>query len=271
MQTMTNAGTVAYMAPELFEAQPVYSRTSDMYAFGIVANELFCRKKPFVEFQLAVALMDAIKRGAKPELFALDDSSAFASHMSELQVMVQELWGAEAGERPPAASALITLSCMHTALLRSHSESIDTIANGGVNNEISVSTAHVQPFPLPSNGEGTAPSPRASQSTLINSASLKRVLDIANNNEELKKSRPSGGQESDSFSERSTARDPSSLCLNAETEQEEQLQQKNEDGTNAPSVENTWALCTVDEIGKSCRNSLRNKSFILITVCFVLT
>lgn len=44
--TNPQAGTPAYMAPELFQNKP-YNKSVDVYSFGVVFWELFCGEIPF--------------------------------------------------------------------------------------------------------------------------------------------------------------------------------------------------------------------------------
>lgn len=70
----TTAGTLPYMAPELFHGMPV-SRASDLYAMGVIAYELFAGHHPFSTSNLAVLLNEILNKavnvydiGIEPDL-----------------------------------------------------------------------------------------------------------------------------------------------------------------------------------------------------------
>src|SRR5215212_1326453 len=59
--TQTTAGTLPYMAPELFHGAPV-SRTSDLYAVGVIAYELFTGHHPFSTNNIAVLVNEILNK-----------------------------------------------------------------------------------------------------------------------------------------------------------------------------------------------------------------
>jgi len=57
--TQSTVGTVAYIAPELFAGAPI-TRSSDLYAVGVMAYELFAGQFPFSNANVAVLLNDIL-------------------------------------------------------------------------------------------------------------------------------------------------------------------------------------------------------------------
>jgi serine/threonine protein kinase len=66
-QRMTVLGTVAYMAPELVNAQPVYTEAIDVYAMGITFWEIWTGKDPFAK-ENTFSLYQLIAQGSRPEI-----------------------------------------------------------------------------------------------------------------------------------------------------------------------------------------------------------
>ncbi len=59
--TQTTSGTVAYLAPEIFQGK-AYSRASDLYAVGLIAFELFSGQFPYDESNLATLLFEIVSK-----------------------------------------------------------------------------------------------------------------------------------------------------------------------------------------------------------------
>ncbi|UCG25096.1 MAG: serine/threonine-protein kinase PknK, partial [Chloroflexota bacterium] len=57
--SLTTAGTMAYMAPELFQGAP-YSKATDLYAMGVIAFELFTGQFPYEQSNLATMMRDVL-------------------------------------------------------------------------------------------------------------------------------------------------------------------------------------------------------------------
>lgn len=55
------AGTIAYMAPELFHDAPA-SQSADLYALGIIAYEIFAGKHPFADQSITEMIMSIVQR-----------------------------------------------------------------------------------------------------------------------------------------------------------------------------------------------------------------
>jgi tetratricopeptide (TPR) repeat protein len=65
-------GTPAYMAPEVFDGQPV-SEASDLYAVGVMAFELFAGRHPFNTTNFATLTMDLLQRVPDTSTLGLDE------------------------------------------------------------------------------------------------------------------------------------------------------------------------------------------------------
>lgn len=118
-ETVTVAGTAAYMAPELLqeEVAPRYSRESDIYALGIVANEVMARQRPFAGVTW-LAMKNAMKAGERPVLFDAegDGVSATAHLREEMGALVQRLWSTQACDRPTAREAVLEVCSIYMGL-----------------------------------------------------------------------------------------------------------------------------------------------------------
>jgi serine/threonine protein kinase len=95
-----NAGTMRYMAPEVF-LKKGYDETVDVYAFGIILWEILSVQKPFsgmTEIQFKEVVM---KRGTRPQI---------DKHWpKELQNLLNECWSPTYDQRPSSKSAFAAL------------------------------------------------------------------------------------------------------------------------------------------------------------------
>jgi serine/threonine protein kinase len=99
-RTQTTSGTMAYMAPELFQGA-AYSRASDLYAVGIMAFELFSGHYPYNESNLATMLNDILNKQVEASSYGIT---------GELAGVLDRLLAKEPGERyDSAADALVDL------------------------------------------------------------------------------------------------------------------------------------------------------------------
>ena len=93
-QEMTVIGTPVYMAPEIFTDNK-YSEKVDVYAFGILLNELYCDRKPYSEEELAALpqaqLLMRICDGLRPDISSLP---------SALKQLVEDAWNPIPKMRP---------------------------------------------------------------------------------------------------------------------------------------------------------------------------
>ena len=68
----STAGTLAYMAPELFQGVPV-GRASDLYAVGVIGYELFAGRHPFSIDNLAVLINEILNKPVDVKNIGLDE------------------------------------------------------------------------------------------------------------------------------------------------------------------------------------------------------
>ena len=73
--TQTTAGTMAYLAPEIFQGQP-YSRASDLYAVGMIAFQLFTGRFPFDASNMATMLHDILGQKVDASTYGVDEKLA---------------------------------------------------------------------------------------------------------------------------------------------------------------------------------------------------
>ena len=59
-------GTPAFMAPELFEGRP-YNGKVDVYAFGVLLNEMFTLQKPWSHDEPDI-VKEAVLQGKRPDV-----------------------------------------------------------------------------------------------------------------------------------------------------------------------------------------------------------
>ena len=102
--TMTKgAGTLQWMAPEVFRGDKNYSTAVDVYSFGIVMWELATRKTPWKEdiadSDNAVHLFNGINRALQTGLRPTIPESVTAEHGAFVEVM-QRCWAGDPINRP---------------------------------------------------------------------------------------------------------------------------------------------------------------------------
>ena len=104
------AGTAAYMAPELLQAGACASYESDVYAFGILLNELVSEEEPYGDQARAVlgkgpfgAALHAVQGGrptvrVPPKL--LDEGGHQQGMATPLVALIRQCWHPEVRLRP---------------------------------------------------------------------------------------------------------------------------------------------------------------------------
>ncbi|GFH22513.1 protein kinase domain-containing protein, partial [Haematococcus lacustris] len=84
------AGTPAYMAPELLDSKP-YNEKVDVYAFGVLLNEMVAREVPFSNMSVPEIRADVLA-GKRPDVPM--------SCPSTLQDIITKCWAQDAASRP---------------------------------------------------------------------------------------------------------------------------------------------------------------------------
>jgi mitogen-activated protein kinase kinase kinase 7 len=117
LEAATNQkGTLHYNAPELFPS-PVDgnfyepSRSSDMYAFGIVAWELLTGKMPFEDIVSSHILACKVPRGERPDIKALPSDVP-----RSVRDMIVSLWSHDKSDRLTAAACYSILTHVYSRL-----------------------------------------------------------------------------------------------------------------------------------------------------------
>lgn len=85
--TLVDQGTPNWTAPEILEGISPVSPASDVFSLACVLCEIVTFKVPFEEVKTPEAVAELIKRGKRPQLPMLDESSALDSSTSEYRRM----------------------------------------------------------------------------------------------------------------------------------------------------------------------------------------
>eukprot|EP00878_Enallax_costatus_P014880 GHUV01015576.1.p1 GENE.GHUV01015576.1~~GHUV01015576.1.p1 ORF type:complete len:191 (+),score=65.69 GHUV01015576.1:248-820(+) len=96
-----NAGTPAYMAPELLEPGKPFSSKVDVYAFGVMLNEMLSRSPPWPGAS-ATEIKRQVLAGQRP---AIDMSCP-----KPLQDLIASCWAQQPEQRPDFVSILEQLN-----------------------------------------------------------------------------------------------------------------------------------------------------------------
>ena len=96
------AGTPNYMAPELFLSKP-YSTPVDVFAFGVLLNELWAREVPWDGYS-PLDIKDKVTAGERPPVQRTMPSAC--------EGLLRKLWHASAASRPAFADALPKLDAV---------------------------------------------------------------------------------------------------------------------------------------------------------------
>jgi serine/threonine protein kinase len=91
---LSNIGTTRWCAPELLSGQE-YDTSVDIFSFGIVLWEIWCRKLPFNTYSFDYEAADAIRRGERPPVPS-DCSSCYYE-------LMKQCWSHNKGQRPDFA------------------------------------------------------------------------------------------------------------------------------------------------------------------------
>ncbi len=99
--TQSTAGTLAYMAPELFAGAPV-TRASDLYAVGVIAFELFAGHHPFNDSNIAQLVAETLTKAVDVTSLGLE---------ADLAHVIERLLAKTADARYNDASEVIRDLC----------------------------------------------------------------------------------------------------------------------------------------------------------------
>jgi serine/threonine protein kinase len=97
-----SAGTPAYMAPELIEGR-AYTDKADVYAFGVLLNEMLCRAPPFAGLD-EQRVNGLVTGGRRPEVAA--------GAPRPVVELIGRCWDAAAAARPSMADVCAALHGM---------------------------------------------------------------------------------------------------------------------------------------------------------------
>lgn len=110
-------GAPAYKAPELLNSRPIYSESSDVFAFAIVAWEMLTTlwvgsyARPWSDLHTPYEVEKAIKEGKRPvldaEYYSLSEEDA--ARYAWLVAVVEECWHASRHSRPSFLGAHDTI------------------------------------------------------------------------------------------------------------------------------------------------------------------
>jgi len=95
-------GTLAWMAPELFNLKPKFSTKSDIYAFGMIMWEIAARQIPYCGANPAVIKHCVMMEGQREEIPS-DCPEGYAD-------LIQKCWDQVPANRPSIDSVIETLS-----------------------------------------------------------------------------------------------------------------------------------------------------------------
>jgi tetratricopeptide (TPR) repeat protein len=93
--SQSTAGTLAYMAPELFQGEPV-SRASDLYAVGVIAYELLVGHHPFNISNIALLINEILNK--KVDVYGTDLDPELARVLEHLLAKEPERRANDAGK-----------------------------------------------------------------------------------------------------------------------------------------------------------------------------
>eukprot|EP01133_Synstelium_polycarpum_P005887 gene5887-6810_t len=107
-QMTMNLGTSCWMAPEVFRNEP-YTELCDVYSFGIVLWEIYCRKDPY----------DGVNSWSIPVMVCKGERPPIPSDCpSDLSKLIKECWQEKAKKRPKFKEIVSTLIKINTNILK---------------------------------------------------------------------------------------------------------------------------------------------------------
>lgn len=99
--TKNAVGSLAWMAPELFNRKAVYTQKSDIYSLGITLWELVSRKIPFSDANDPALIPSWVENGEREEIPV--------NCPKKLSTLIQACWEGDADKRPDAEAVVTFL------------------------------------------------------------------------------------------------------------------------------------------------------------------
>jgi len=122
---MSILGTVAFMAPELIQANKFYTEAIDIYALSITMWEIMTGHDPYVEFS-QFQIYDKVMEGYRPTLPTIGPPS--------FDALLQQAWDSEYTNRPTANILCKQLQKIIDSLTGGGGGVGNNISSGDVNN-----------------------------------------------------------------------------------------------------------------------------------------
>lgn len=126
-QRMTVLGTVAYMAPELVNAQRHYTEAIDVYAMGITMWEIWTGSDPFAK-ENTFSLYQLITQGVRP---AIPETCPVG-----LREVISDSWKSVANQRPSALMVSQKLESTIAEFLSTCSEAAPLNFSGEITDDL---------------------------------------------------------------------------------------------------------------------------------------
>lgn len=108
-QEIRFVGTLAWMAPEIFQSIPKYSEKSDIYAYAMVLWEIIARKSPYATAQSRDDIELPVTQGQR-EKIPNKSTNPEETIPNSLKQLVNSCWFSDPKKRPTAEQAIDKLS-----------------------------------------------------------------------------------------------------------------------------------------------------------------
>ena len=115
------AGTLQWMAPEVFRGDEIYACAVDVYSYGIVLCELATRDTPWMEIEGAetdTVLFDALNKALQTGRRLTIPTIVLAEHPNFVVIM-KKCWAGDPADRPLFSEAAAELAACLRELVAS--------------------------------------------------------------------------------------------------------------------------------------------------------
>lgn len=112
-----SAGTLPFMAPELFEEKPIFGPKSDLYALGLTLSSMFLDNAPFPTSSFG-EILGWILNGQRPQLSKLRPDLP-----KNLTTVIEKMMSPKAEDRPETASEALALINSNSKIIVSRTQS----------------------------------------------------------------------------------------------------------------------------------------------------